>query len=454
MVPWAMRARVFVVDDDPAILKLVTRILRGEFDVENTSSPTQAFARMTGAEPPDLLITDISMPEMTGLELLAKLREANVTVPKLVLSGGSTIQTAVQAVREGAVDFIEKPFHKERLLIAVKNAISAMRSKEAVARMREDAGNLLVGSSQPMQQLRTLLEKIAPSEGRVLILGENGTGKELVAEAIHEGSVRRTAPFVKLNCSAVPTDLVESELFGHEKGAFTGAISMRRGRFELADGGTLFLDEVGDMPIEMQAKLLRVLQEGTFERVGGSKSYTVDVRVLAATNRDLGELIKAGKFRQDLFYRLAVVEVHVPPLRDRLQDVPALADHFLLNAAAENRRRSLALSDDARAALAAHSYPGNVRELQNIVERLGIFAEHDVIGESDVRFALGTTAAEEASSTLYRPGQKLANVMHDLERRVIEEAIEHNDGNKAAAARDLDVERSHFYKKCKSLGIQ
>ncbi len=454
MVTSGMRARICVVDDDPAILKLVSRILRDEYEVETTSSPAEALSRLSGSEPADLLITDISMPEMSGLELLAALRENDVHIPKLVLSGGSDIQTAVQAVREGAADFIEKPFHKERLLIAVHNAVQSMRTNEAHLRMKEDATSPLVGESAAMTKLRQIINKVAPSEGRVLILGENGTGKELVAQSIHDGSMRRGAPFVKLNCSAVPKDLVESELFGHEKGAFTGAIAMRRGRFELADNGTLFLDEVGDMPLDMQTKLLRVLQEGTFERVGGSKSYSVNVRVLAATNRDLNEMIAKGTFRQDLYYRLAVVEIHVPPMRERLEDVPLLSRHFIAETAATNRKRDLKLSEGAESALASHTYPGNVRELQNIIERLGIFAEGNVISETDVRAALKGTADVESQGMLYRPGQKLSDIMHHLERQVIAEAIEHHQGNKSATAKSLEVERSHFYKKCKSLGIQ
>lgn len=453
MVDCAMRARVYVVDDDSSILKLVDRILRQEFEVETSTSPKQALEAMTGEEPPDLLITDISMPEMTGLELLAELRRRDVHVPRLVLSGGSDVQTAVQAVREGASDFIEKPFHKERLLMAVHNAIRHMRKNEAQRRMRQDAGGLLIGSGKAMQDLRAMLAKVAPSEGRVLILGENGTGKELVAQSIHEASSRSDGPFVKLNCSAVPKDLAESELFGHEKGAFTGAVALRRGRFEIADGGSLFLDEIGDMPLDMQAKLLRVLQEGTFERIGGSKSYTVDVRVLAATNRDLRAMIEDGTFREDLYYRLAVVEIHVPPLRQRAEDIAELGDHFIAKAAARNRKKNLRLSPEARSALTSHSYPGNVRELQNIIERIGIFSDDGIIDAQTVRNALGGVHQRKNADSLYTPDARLSDMMNDLERRVISEAIEHHGGNKSAAARSLEVERSHFYKKCKQLGI-
>ncbi|RMG12922.1 MAG: sigma-54-dependent Fis family transcriptional regulator, partial [Deltaproteobacteria bacterium] len=306
------------------------------------------------------------------------------------------------------------------------------------------------------ERLRTLIRKAAPSEGRVLICGENGTGKELVARAIHEGSARRDGPFVKLNCAAVPADLVESELFGHEKGAFTGAIAARKGKFELADTGTLFLDEVGDMPAAMQAKLLRVLQEGTFERVGGTKTFTVDVRVIAATNQDLEAMVAEGTFREDLYYRLNVVPLRTPPLREHPQDIPALAEAFLEEARRRNRRPRVVLHPEALDVLQGYDYPGNVRELRNIIERLVILCEGETIDASEVRALLpgGRLSGAPASGLLYRPGASLKEMVTEAERAIVLAALDAHDGNMSETARALGLERSHLYKKCRALGIQ
>ncbi|MCA9581125.1 MAG: sigma-54-dependent Fis family transcriptional regulator, partial [Myxococcales bacterium] len=373
----------------------------------------------------------------------------------VVMSGAGTIEAAVEAVQLGAYDFIEKPIRPERLLTTLKKCFSFSRLAAANALLRNELGvtSDLIGESPPMKQLKAMIERVAPTDGRVLILGENGTGKELVAAAIHAGSPRREHPFVKLNCSAVPADLVESELFGHEKGAFTGAIRTHKGRFETADGGTLFLDEIGDMPPLMQTKLLRVLQEGQFERVGGTRTIRTDVRVIAATNRDLSKMVAEGQFREDLFYRLNVVTLTPPPLRDRQGDIAALAKRFLSETAARNRRPTLSLSEGALNALVAYSFPGNVRQLQNLIERLGILTESDEITAEEVRRALPEYPDAESSQRLYRQGQRLADLVKDAEREIIEQAITAHGSNKAAAARALQVERAHFYKKCKALGI-
>jgi DNA-binding NtrC family response regulator len=303
-----------------------------------------------------------------------------------------------------------------------------------------------------MQRLLGLIARVAPSDGRVLITGENGTGKELVAAAIHAGSPRSTGPFVKLNCGAVPKDLVESELFGHEKGAFTGAVTARKGRFELAHEGTLLLDEIGDMPMPMQVKLLRVLQEGQFERVGGGRTLKVDVRVLAATNRDLSAMVRGGDFREDLFYRLNVVTLHIPPLRERREDLPLLLAHFT---APGRKGHGLRLTQEAIEYIAAYDFPGNVRELENLVERLAILFPNEIISAPVVRDVMTTThdSQKRIQGSLYQRGKTLRQLLHELERGIRVEAIAANGNSKGAAAQALGTERSHFYKKCRHYGI-
>ncbi|MBX3252094.1 MAG: sigma-54-dependent Fis family transcriptional regulator [Myxococcales bacterium] len=448
---------VLVVDDEPDIRRSTARILeRRGYQVSTAGDGEEALARIRASEV-DLILTDVSMPGLGGLGLLEALREDGILVPTLVMSGAGTIADAVRALQLGANDFLEKPVSAERLIVSVQKCLETQRLKDENAVLRQDAasvGSDLLGEGPALRELRGLIGKVAPTEGRVLITGENGSGKELVAAAIHRGSARRDGPFIKLNCSAVPRDLVESELFGHERGAFTGAVQQRKGRFELADGGTLFLDEIGDMPLEMQTKLLRVLQEGQIERVGGSRTIDVDVRVLAATHRDLEAMVREGAFREDLYYRLNVVHLRVPPLRERRDDVPLLARHFLERAAKQNRRDIHAFAPSALAALARYDFPGNVRELQNLVERLVILADEDTISLADVERALGgRNGSAGAPTKLYREGETLADLLDALEKRLIEEAIEAH-GNRAAAARALEVERSFFYKKCKRFGIE
>ncbi|MEM9073366.1 MAG: sigma-54 dependent transcriptional regulator [Myxococcota bacterium] len=443
---------ILVVDDEQEVRSTVSRVLSRE-GYEVVTAENGAIARGLLEEGNfDLVLTDLSMPEMSGLELLEAARAVDPSLVALVMSGAGTISDAVQAVQLGAIDFLEKPVGRERLLVSVRRALDYRRLRDENAELRrvvQGEGKLL-GDADAIVELRRLVAKVARSEGRVLILGENGTGKELVASAIHQASSRADGPFIKLNCSAVPRDLVESELFGHERGAFTGAISSRRGRFELAHQGTLFLDEIGDMPLEMQTKLLRVLQEGQLERVGGSRSIEVDVRVIAATHRDLPTMVNEGSFREDLYYRLNVVQLSVPPLRDRLADVPRLANEFLHAANTRNRRQITGFHPDALGALSGYDYPGNVRELQNLVERMVILADHNEIGVSDVTAALPHQRA--GKHALYRPGLHLKDLLEDLERQILRQAIDAH-GGRAAAARALDVERSFFYKKCKRLGI-
>jgi DNA-binding NtrC family response regulator len=329
-----------------------------------------------------------------------------------------------------------------------------MRSlREENARLRREAGPLeMVGSGPAMRRLFELVRRTAPSEGRVLVTGENGTGKELVARALHDSSRRKDGPFVKLNCAAVPAELIESELFGHERGAFTGAVAARRGRFEQADGGTLFLDEVGDMPAAMQAKVLRVLQEGEFERVGGQQTLRVDVRVVAATNKDLEAEVKAGRFREDLFYRLAVVPIAAPPLRERREDVPELAARFLAEACERNGRKPMTLAREALLALQGHDWPGNVRELRNLVERLAILCDGPEISADDVAAVL--PGARRPKTDRFRAGASFHDLVEEAEREIILGALDANSDNVSDTARTLGLERSHLYKKMRALGIK
>jgi DNA-binding NtrC family response regulator len=461
-----MAASVLVVDDDDELRGGVVRLLRlHQFDTMEAGDGSEAL-ELIESQDPDLVITDLHMPHKTGIELLEALRGKGDDRPVLVMSGAGTIELAVKATRLGALDFIEKPVRGERLVVSVENALRFARLREEHAELKAASGTSsdLLGTSVAMQHVRDLIGKVAASEGRVLILGENGTGKELAAAAIHAGSARRAGPLVKLNCGAVPAELIESELFGHEKGAFTGAHQARRGKFELAQGGTLFLDEVGDMPAAMQVKLLRVLQEGTFERVGGSRTISADVRVVTATNRDLAGMVEKKEFREDLFYRLNVVSVRMPSLRERRGDIPLLAQHLLARALSRNGRRGLLLGDDALAELAQLDYPGNVRELGNLVERLMILAEGPVIGKSDVARVLPERSSVPSSGvhdpvtvttpSRFVPGMTYRELIARAEREVLVEAIQAFKGNKSAAARALGLERAHFAKKCRALGLR
>jgi len=449
-----MAQKVLIVDDEPELVTAFARILQHEsYDVERAASG-EAALEILDKGGVDLVLLDVCMPTMSGLDVLSRLRERGLQVPTIVISGAGSVDLAVQAIKLGAFDFVQKPLHRERLLLTVRNALRYSTLQEVHERLQADlvTGSELVGEGGAMQRLKSLVAKVAPSDGRVLIMGANGTGKELVAASIHAGSGRKLGPFVKLNCGAVARDLVESELFGHEKGAFTGAIASRKGRFELADGGTLMLDEIGDMPMPMQIKLLRVLQEGQFERVGGTRSIQVDVRVLAATNRDLAAMVEEGTFREDLYYRLNVLTLRVPPLRERREDIPLLVEHFTRPG---SKGDGLTFAPEAITALQHYDYPGNVRELQNLIERLRILYAGDTIAVDHVQEMLSMTngKAKPSRGTLYHFGQSLKDALRDVERQIIVEAIAAHGHSKGAAAVALGTERSHFYKKCRQYGI-
>jgi DNA-binding NtrC family response regulator len=390
---------------------------------------------------------------MDGLATLKALRELNPELPVMMMSGNATLATAVEATKLGACDFMEKPLTTDKVLITVANALKLARLERDAAEERAERkrtmAHYLVGGSPRMKRIFDTIAKAAPSTGRVLITGERGTGKELIARAIHEHSRRKDGPFVKLNCAAIPGELIESELFGHEKGAFTGATQQRRGKFEQAHGGTLFLDEIGDMDVGAQAKVLRVLQENEIERVGGNETITVDVRVIAATNKDLKSEIGKGRFRADLYDRLNVVPIEVPPLREHKEDVPSLVEHFLVEACAANGKRKLLVSAPAMSLLMQHDWPGNVRELRNHVERMVIFSDGG-IGEEDVQAALPGVKAVRAR---YQRGASLKDLVNSAEREIVLAALEANHHHIANTARELGLERSHLYKKMRALGI-
>jgi two-component system nitrogen regulation response regulator NtrX len=401
----------------------------------------------------DLVLLDLQMPKLDGLGVLRRMRELGHEQPVIFLTAHGTIERAVEAVRAGAYDFIEKPPHAERILLTARNALRQADLEEENRDLRDQEASRfdMIGSSKRMQELYEQIQRIAPTQARVLILGENGSGKELIARALHKNSPRADSPFVRVNCAAIPKELFESELFGHEKGSFTGATRRRRGKFPRAHRGTLFLDEVGEVPLELQPKLLRSLESGEVEPVGSDHEVKVDVRVIAATNRDLERAVGEEKFRQDLFYRLQVVTLEAPPLRQRKSDIPALAEHFLRLARSENNLPSKVITNAAMERLAGHDYPGNVRELRNVIERLAILAPGREIGPHDVELAL--PRAGGAGPQAPHLAGSLKETMADLERRVVLETLTKHGWRMTATAAALGLERSHLYKKLKALGI-
>ncbi|PID38819.1 MAG: Fis family transcriptional regulator [Proteobacteria bacterium] len=445
------KATLLIVDDEPNILTSLRRALELEdFRALTVSSGAEALELCTTSTP-DLVLLDVAMPELDGIEVLRRLKSSQPNLPVVMMSGHSTIETAVQATKLGANDFVEKPLSTERLLITLDNALALERLREENAQLRAASGNdwQMIGDSAAMKRVFDVIRRTAPTQGRVLITGENGTGKELVARAIHEGSQRAEQSFIKVNCAAIPQELIESELFGHEKGSFTGATRSRKGKFEAAHGGTLFLDEIGDMSLSAQAKVLRALQEGEIERVGSADALKVDVRVVAATNKNMSEEISGGRFRDDLYYRLAVVPIELPPLRERKPDIPQLARHFLDQAWQLHGKRPTEISQAALTMLMQHDWPGNVRELRNSIERLVILSDGD-IEEADVQAIL---PAVKSAPSVYRRGATLKELTGAAEREIVLSALEDNSGHVSKTAQALGLERSHLYKKMKALGI-
>jgi len=450
--------RILIVDDEKNIRLQLAGLLGDEGYKTVSAADAEAGLEKLREDSPDLVLLDMMLPGMTGLEALEKIRAAGDDLPVILMSGQATVETAVKATKLGAFDYLEKPLDPERLLVTVRNALETARLRrrnKELAGPRAEAG--LIGSSAAMQTLRADIAKAAASDARVLITGENGTGKELAARALHEGSRRAAQPFVKVNCAAIPKDLIESELFGHEKGAFTGAAARRIGKLEQADGGSLLLDEVGDMALEAQAKLLRALEEQEIERVGGTDTIRIDVRVIAATNKDLSQAIARGEFREDLYYRLAVIPIPMPALRDRKGDAKELAEHFRARFQEESGRPARAFEPAALDALAAWSWPGNVRELRNVVERLQIMAEGDRIRAADVdrvlRGARAPSGVTAATGAAMDEGLPLRELLEETEKRAIARALDASHGVVSEAARRLGLDRANLHRKMRRLGL-
>jgi len=450
---------VLIVDDEKNIRATLARGLRLEgYRTEEAGNGVEAL-KVLDEGGIDLVLLDVQMPEMDGLALLAAMRERGLAVPAIVLTAHGSIERAVQAVRLGAYDFIEKPPSIERILLAADNALDRDRLLRENRRLSEESGSSgeILGSAEATRALRATLARVAASEATVLLSGENGTGKELAARAIHAGSARARKPLVIVNCAAIPETLFESELFGHVRGAFTGATDARRGKFQQADGGTLFLDEIGETPKPLQPKLLRALESGDVETIGGRGPERVDVRLIAATNRNLDAEVAQGRFRPDLYYRLAVVPVHLPPLRERLADIDLLAGRFLDAACRKNRVKAKRLDPQTIAALERHRWPGNVRELKNAMERVAILVADETVRPAHLGF-LGQSMASApafgpAPGGIDEPGD-LATRMERHERALVLDALERNRWRMTRTAEELGLERSHLYKKLKALGIE
>ncbi len=453
---------ILIVDDEAGVRASLAGVLRDEGYTVDAVESGEACLEQVTRQSYDVILLDIWLPGIDGLATLERLRERRVEGPVIMISGHGTVETAMRATRLGAFDFIEKPLSIDKTVLAVRNAIRQRRLEveNRALRARVDRPLVIVGDSPVMAALREQIAMAAPTNGRVLISGENGTGKELVARQIHALSQRRTGPFTEVNCAAIPEELIESELFGHLKGAFTGAVADRRGKFELASSGTLFLDEVGDMSLKTQAKVLRALQEQIIEPVGGHTSVRVDVRVLAATNKDLPDEIRGGRFREDLFFRLNVIPLAVPPLRERGADVTRLAEHFIAEFAGEYGRRVKRLSPEAGQALRSYRWPGTVRELRNVIERLMIMVQSDTIAVEDLWFLDDLFDVMAPAVSLPRPAAATPAAVRPLyeardawERDYLLQALAAFDGNMSRTADALGVERSNLYRKMRGLGI-
>jgi two-component system nitrogen regulation response regulator NtrX len=447
--------KALIVDDEPDIRAALASTLRSaKLEAVEAADGDRALELLAGAgEAVGLVFLDVKMPGRDGIEILDEVRRARPDLPVIMISGHGTIETAVQATKKGAFDFLEKPLDRDRVLLLARNALDHARLERENRKLKEQQAARILGESAAIRELLRAIDRVAPSHARVLVTGENGTGKELVARRVHDLSPRSNGPFVDVNCAAIPRELLESELFGHEKGSFTGAFAQKKGKFELADGGTLFLDEVGDMDLAAQAKVLRVIEQNRVERVGGSKPIQVDVRVLAATNKNLLDAVARGQFREDLYYRLNVVELRCPPLRERRDDVPLLAAHFLADAVKRNGVEPKRLAEEALRALARESWPGNVRQLKNVIEHLAILAPGPEITAADVAKALGAGAPARADA----PPAEAATFeafKETAERDFLEKKLRENRWNVKRTAEQLGMQRSNLYKKIEKYGLK
>jgi two-component system, NtrC family, nitrogen regulation response regulator NtrX len=443
-----VKAQLLIVDDEANTLASLSRAFRlAGYEATVCDNAAKAL-ELAKSHEFDLIFSDVVMPGRDGLALLEDLKAGGVTAPVVMMSGQAHIEMAVRATRLGALDFLEKPLSTDKLLLTVENALKLKRLERENQQLKARLGkHEIVGAGESMRRVMAQLERVAASETRICICGETGTGKELAARTLHEKSPRHNGPFITLNCSAVPAELIESELFGHEKGSFTGAGSRHIGKFEQANGGTLFLDEIGDMPLAMQAKLLRLLEESEVERIGGDRPIAVDVRVVVATHRNLEELVREGKFRQDLFHRVYVFPLTLPPLRSRTEDIPALVEYFSRQVCAQNGWKPMRFAPEAVNALQHYAWPGNIRELRNVVERLMFLAVNDEVDAATVELAMPQAAATSAAAGT------LSERAAAFERETILAELKAHRHHITNTARALGLERSHLYKKCQQLGI-
>ena len=452
-----MNQNILIIDDERNIRRTLDMILSGEGYQVFTCAEAQASLDILQKERIHLVLLDIVMPEINGLDLLSKLLGVRPNLAVIMISGHGSVQNAVLAIKRGAYDFLEKPLDRDKVLLAISRAL---QTRELAAENRHLKQQIegryeMVGQSPVLSEIRNQIARVAPTNGRVLVLGESGTGKELIARAVHKMSHRAKNSFVKVNCAAIPEELIESELFGSDRGAFTGAVKTRDGKFLQADGGTLFLDEIGDMSLSVQAKVLRALEQGEFERVGGAKTFRVDVRVIAATNKNLHAEVEQGKFREDLYFRLNVVPLTAPPLRERREDIPALAEHFLKAYAEENGFLPKALSAEARDLLLQYDWPGNIRELKNLVERLSIMVSGDTIYPENLPTLDGMTIPRQPDSFPdLGAGKTLRQVREAVERHYIAQALARHRGNVTRASNALGIERTNLHKKIKQYDLE
>ena len=449
-----LKAHLLIVDDEANTLASLSRAFRLAGHEAIVCDNAAKALELAKAQDFDLILSDVVMPGKDGLSLLEDLKQQGVAAPVVMMSGQAHIEMAVRATKLGAIDFLEKPISSDKLMLTVENALKLQRLESENRQLRQRLGkHEIVWKGEAMRRAMAQVERVAASESRVCIFGETGTGKELVARTIHERSPRAAGPFVTLNCAAIPAELIESELFGHEKGSFTGASGRHIGKFEQADQGTIFLDEIGDMPLNMQAKLLRVLEEGEVERIGGDKTVRVNVRVLVATHRDLEARVREEKFRQDLFHRVHVFPLMLPPLRERRDDIPALVEHFGAQVCVQNGWKPVPFTQEAMEALQSYSWPGNVRELRNMVERLMLLATDGQVDLATVQLAVPKSAAGPGIAPAPVWTGPLADRVQSFEREVILAELKRSHQNVSMAAKALGLERSHLYKKAEQLGI-
>jgi DNA-binding NtrC family response regulator len=445
---------IFIIDDEKEICESIKMILEYEGYKVNYSISANEGLNSLAENQVSCLLLDIQMPEMSGFEVLKKIKESTPSLSVIIISAHGSVENAIKATRLGAFDFIEKPIDRDKLLISVRNAVekaNLINENIAIKKSLEGEGEIL-GKSKAINNILTLIEKVAPLDTRVLITGENGTGKELVAKAIHKLSHRKDKPFIEVNCAAIPNELIESELFGHEKGSFTGAMSQRIGKFELANKGTIFLDEVGDMSLQAQAKVLRAIEDGKIERVGGGKKIEVDVRIISATNKELKEEIEKEKFREDLFHRLNVIPINIPPLRERKEDIPILVESFANNITTKHKKPPVKFLEDTIKLLQEAEWSGNVRELKNIIERIIIIVDKREITRKDIEFLFSPGKA--TLDDIIDNSNSFQEFKEKAERAFILKQLNENNWNISKTAELLDIQRSHLYNKMKKYGIE